>query len=153
MLKAYAPANGPSEVRGGSDRAPQGQAGLDYRGEAAMGDSANQPPHDSADTVLSALLTQDAELWTTSEAFVRTLPARAEALLDALRSGSFERIRSVAHHLKAAGAHCGQRDLCDKAALVEQAAHDHAIDGLALRIHDLTALISRIHGDLRDDQA
>lgn len=118
-----------------------------------MGESASQPPYDSADMVLSSLLTQDAELWTTSEAFVRTLPARAEALLDALRSGSFERIRSVAHHLKAAGAHCGQRDLCEQAALVEQAAHDHAIDGLALRVHDLTALINRIHGDLRNDEA
>jgi HPt (histidine-containing phosphotransfer) domain-containing protein len=116
-----------------------------------MGDSSNKPPQDAADAVLSSLLSQDAELWTTLEAFVRTLPGRAAALQDALRSGSFDRVRSVAHHLKAAGAHCGQRELSERAAQVEQAAHEHIMDTLALRVHDLTVLIHRLHADLHDE--
>jgi HPt (histidine-containing phosphotransfer) domain-containing protein len=116
-----------------------------------MPDSPKNPRDTNDDTALTGVLSHDAELWAMAEQFIRTLPERVRAMREALHAGSHERLRSVAHHLKASGAHLGYKGISDRAAQIEQAAHDHVIDGLSVQIDELTALIAHVQSIKKKD--
>lgn len=116
-----------------------------------MSDAAPNKPEKQDDAVLAEILTHDHELWSVAEQFMRTLPDRIKAMREALHSGSYERLRSVAHHLKSSGAYLGCRGLSHRAAQIEQAAHDQVLEELAIRTDELTALIAQIEQNIRRD--
>ena len=116
-----------------------------------MSEANPNPPENQDDAVLSTILTHDNELWSVAEQFMRTLPDRIKAMQAALNAGAFDRLRSVAHHLKTSGAYMGCRDISDRAAKIEQAAHDQVLNELAVRTDELTALIAQIEQNIKRD--
>ncbi len=90
----------------------------------------------------SALLAECPQLWAVVDRFVRAAPYQAAALEAALRDQSFDRLRSLAGEIRQAGSCHGCEAIAKQAAAIEQAAHDHLVDGLAANIDELNDLIA-----------
>ena len=115
-----------------------------------------ETPHHSqgpdAEPLLSTMLSESPELVAIVEQFVRGLPERMEAIQDALRQQSFDRIERLAHQLRSAGNSHGYAELTRAAGGLEQAAHAHAVDELTAKVHDMASLVERIRAGLQQDE-
>jgi len=117
-----------------------------------MADQANNPPGSESEPVLSTMLSESPELVVIVEQFVRGLPERLDAIQDALRQQSFDRLEKLAKQLKSAGGSHGFAELTEQARSMEQAAHRHAVIELTGRIEEMAVLVSRIHAGLREKE-
>jgi len=106
-----------------------------------------QPADD--EPLFSTLLAESPQLWEVVEDFVRTLPAKMDAIETALRASSFDQVRTIAHDLSRRGTTCGYVALRDHAAGIEQAACDHVAEALSAKIVELRELIARIQAGIQ----
>jgi len=113
-----------------------------------MADQANNSHGPDAEPVLSTMLSESPELIAIVEQFVRGLPERLDAIQDALRQQSYDRLEKLAKQLKSAGGSHGFAELMEQARSMEQAAHRHAIAELTGRIEEMAVLVKRIHAGL-----
>jgi hypothetical protein len=114
-----------------------------------MAEAPNQPDSANEEQFLSTLLAETPELWSVVDMFVRTLPDQVSAMRDALRTQAFDRLQAIARQVQKAGLANGFRSVADRAAGIEQAAHDQVIDGLNERIAEMTDLIAKIQAGLQ----
>lgn len=115
----------------------------------AMPEPQQPDPHQAdGEPLFSTLLAESPQLWDVVQDFVQTLPGKMEAIENALRVGSFEQIRRIAHDLGDRGTNCGYRVLREQAASIEQAACDHVADVLSAKVAELRELISRIRAGI-----
>jgi len=117
-----------------------------------MADQANNPKGSESEPVLSTMLSESPELIAIVEQFVRGLPERLDAIQDALRQQSYDRIEKLARQLKSAGDSHGFADLTEQARSMEQAAHRHAMAELTGRIEEMAVLVNRIHAGLSENE-
>ncbi len=116
-----------------------------------MADSPNpsNPDHGAspeyAEEALSSLLSETPELWQVVQRFAQSLPSEVDRMTDALDAGSYERLAAIAQNLKTAGTSHGYASVSDRAAAIEQAAHNHALDELAGKLTELRELALEIH--------
>ena len=115
-----------------------------------MADHANNPRGSDAEPVLSTMLSESPELIEIVEQFVRGLPERLDAIQEALRQQSFNRVEKLAGQLKSAGGSHGFAELTEQAKWMEQAAHSHAMAELTGRVEEMTLLVNRIRAGLGD---
>ena len=115
-----------------------------------MADQKNNPRGSESEPVLSTMLSESPELVAIVEQFVRGLPERLDAIQEALRQQSYDRIEKLAAQLKTAGGSHGFAELTEQAKWMEQAAHSHAMAELAGRIEEMTVLVHRIKAGLGD---
>jgi HPt (histidine-containing phosphotransfer) domain-containing protein len=113
-----------------------------------MASNEREPTGKDADPLFSTLLAESPELWQVVEQFVQSLPERVSAMQEALRAGSFQQVETFARQLKGIGSDCGYDIISQRAAEIEQAAHDGIIDGVSAKIDEVTALVARIRGGL-----
>ena len=107
-------------------------------------------PHPANDEPLfSTLLAQSPLLGNVVEDFVRILPIRMAAIETALRTGSYDQVRAIAHDLGDRGTSCGYLALRDQTAQIEQAAGDHIAEALTAKLVELRELISRIQAGIQ----
>lgn len=114
-----------------------------------MPDPNNNPSASNEEPLLSTLLAESPQLWSIVETFVRTLPDQVDAMRDALRQQSYDRLQTLARRLRNAGLNNGCQIVADRAAGIEQAAHDQVIDALSERINELTELVAKIQTSLQ----
>ncbi|MBN2560650.1 MAG: Hpt domain-containing protein [Phycisphaerae bacterium] len=114
-----------------------------------MTDADKDPSGTDDEPLLSTLLADSPELWSVVDTFVRTLPDQVTAMQDALRAQAFDRIRAIASELKTGGIDHGYHTVANRAAEIEQAAHDNVVDTLSSKIAEMTALIAKIQAGLR----
>lgn len=107
-----------------------------------MTEANDNASEDLGESPFSALLAECPQLWAVVDRFVRAAPDQAAALEAALRDQSFDRLRALAGELRQAGAGHGCGAIASRAAAIEQAAHDHLVDGLAANIDELNDLIA-----------
>ncbi|HVP12612.1 MAG TPA: Hpt domain-containing protein [Phycisphaerae bacterium] len=117
-----------------------------------MADQEREPTSKDADPLFSTLLAECPELWDVVEEFVHSLPDRVMTMQDALRDGSLDQLKMLAHQLKGAGASYGYQAISARAGEIEQAAHNGSIDDLAAKIAEVTALVARIQEGLEKGQ-
>jgi len=98
-----------------------------------------------AEEAFSSLLSESPELWGVVEKFAQALPSEVDLMTDALHAGSYERIAAIAAGLKTAGTGHGYAGVSDRAATIEQAAHNHALDELSAKLAELRELALEIH--------
>lgn len=115
-----------------------------------MADQSNNPRGSESEPVLSTMLSESPELLVIVEQFVRGLPERLDAIQEALRQQSFDRIEKLAKQLKSAGGSHGFAELTEQARWLEQAAHSQAMAELSGRIEEMTVLVNRIQAGLGD---
>lgn len=115
-----------------------------------MADQSNSPRGSDAEPVLSTMLSESPELLAIVEQFVRGLPERLDAIQEALRQQSYDRIERLAAQLKSAGGSHGFAELTEQARWLEQAAHSQAMAELTGRIEEMTVLVNRIQAGLGD---
>lgn len=109
---------------------------------ASMTEANDNASEGQGESPFSALLAECPQLWAVVDRFVRAAPDQAAALEAALRDQSFDRLRALAGVLRQAGAGHGGEAIASRAAAIEQAAHDHLVDGLAANIDELNDLIA-----------
>ena len=109
-----------------------------------MVDSNSNANNTDGEPLFSTLLAESPKLWGVVDQFVRNLPDRVTAMEDALRNQAFDRLMIIARELGSAGLDHGYDALAERAADIEQAAHDQIIDALSHRIAEMTNLIDRI---------
>jgi hypothetical protein len=112
--------------------------------DSSMPDANSNPSASNEESLLSTMLAESPQLWSIVETFVRTLPDQVDAMRDALRQQSYDRLQMLARRLRNAGLNNGCKAVADRAAGIEQAAHDHVVDALSQRIAELTELVTRI---------
>ncbi|MFH1419534.1 MAG: Hpt domain-containing protein [Planctomycetota bacterium] len=113
-----------------------------------MAEFEKEPSSKDADPLFSTLLAESPELWDVVGEFVETLPARVQAMQDALRDGSLDQVCAHAQRLKGVGGSYGYEAISRRAAEIEKAAHDGVIDDLSAKIADIHAMLSRIRQGL-----
>ena len=114
-----------------------------------MPDADSNPNASNEEPLLSTMLAESPQLWSIVDAFVRTLPDHVSALRDALRQQSFDRLQTIARRLRNAGLEHGCKVIADRAAGIEQAAHDRVIDALSAQITEMTDLVNKIQTGLQ----
>lgn len=114
-----------------------------------MADNESTPHGSEEELLLSGLLAESPELWGVVDEFVRQLPDRAEPMQDALRAQSFDRLQTLAAELRQAGTRHGCAAIAERAAAIEQAAHDHLLDELTDKIDALRTLIAGVRESLQ----
>jgi hypothetical protein len=115
-----------------------------------MPDANSSPNAANDETLFSTLLAESPQLWSVVEAFVRMLPDQVAGMRDAMRQQSFDRLQAIARELKDAGLTHGCKAVADRAAGIEQAAHDQVVDALSDRITELSELITKIQTSLQN---
>jgi len=115
-----------------------------------MAEADNDPKGTNEEPLFSTLLAGSPQLWSVVDEFVRTLPDRIARIQAALHDQSFDQIQSLAGELREAGLSRGCNGIASRAAAIEQAAHDRAIEDLAGRITELTAMIAGIRAQLKN---
>lgn len=98
-----------------------------------------------AEEAFSSLLAESPELWEVVQRFARSLPSEVDSMIEALNAGACERLETIAARLKTDGAGHGYAGVTNRAATIEQAAHNHALDGLSAKIDELGELARQIH--------
>lgn len=106
-----------------------------------------QPAND--EPLFSTLLAQSPQLGDVVEDFVRILPIRMDAIETALRTGSYDQVRAIAHDLGDRGTTCGYLALRDQTAQIEQAAGNHIAEALTHKLEELRELIARIQAGIQ----
>ncbi len=93
----------------------------------------------------SSILSESPELWNVVQKFAMSLPSEVDSMANALSDGSYERLAAIAARLKTAGTGHGYGGVADRAATIEQAAHNHTLDDLSSKIAELRDLALEIH--------
>ncbi|HMV33823.1 MAG TPA: Hpt domain-containing protein, partial [Gemmatimonadales bacterium] len=80
--------------------------------------------------------------------FLEDLPARREAIIEALGTGEGERVRAAAHALKSSAAYIGARELARLCKEVEQRAREADLVGAGRAAGELEAEARRVVQEL-----